>query len=292
MLEAGMIRNQRLLFFFVFLLTLINVQGQVIDSLPAAREPGLADSMEAEFIEYLLPPMIKVRPESPEVVYRDIQPLRTAKSPAWHFYIILLATLLLTYIRINFFKEFNDLIQGLFNMTFAQQIQREQELSLPLSALLLNILFALSLSFYLYLIGSYFPLRFSGFTLFMFILASVSLLSVLRYFFLKVAASVFPFRQELNFYNFNIFLVNKIMGIVLIPFLIILSFAPAGMMKLGIYASLIVVFILLSFSYVKGFLIGKDYLVYNKFHFFVYLCTSEIAPVLILVETFNRWIAV
>ena len=85
-------------------------------------------------------------------------------------------------------------------------------------------------------------------------------------------------------YLFNVFLVNKIMGIVLLPFVVIIAFAdeqwlrPMGIVSAAVILGLLITRYLRSWSAFQTFFKG------SRFHFFTYLCASEILPMAVLVK--------
>jgi hypothetical protein len=85
-------------------------------------------------------------------------------------------------------------------------------------------------------------------------------------------------------YLFNVFLVNKITAIVLLPFVIIIAFAGQEWLKpLGILSSVIALAIL-STRYLRSWSAFITFFKGSRFHFFTYLCASEILPMAVLVK--------
>lgn len=85
-------------------------------------------------------------------------------------------------------------------------------------------------------------------------------------------------------YLFNVFLVNKIIGIVLLPFVVLIAFAGAEWLApLGMVSG-IVALALLSTRYLRSWPAFYTFFQGSKFHFFTYLCASEILPMAVLVK--------
>ncbi|NJN77358.1 MAG: DUF4271 domain-containing protein [Saprospiraceae bacterium] len=95
---------------------------------------------------------------------------------------------------------------------------------------------------------------------------------------------IFPFSKEMNLYNFMIAIFNFVMGIVLLPIIIFVAFTSSNTHTPLLYFALSVVLIIYLFRMIRSLLIVNKYLIHNKFHFFMYLCTVEIAPILILLK--------
>ena len=97
-------------------------------------------------------------------------------------------------------------------------------------------------------------------------------------------AAIFPFRDELNFYNFNFFLNIKVLGAILLPINFIVAYAPQELTEWTIIGAAGVMAIAYLGLAVKGLAIAKNYLAFHKFHFIVYFCSLEIAPVLVFAK--------
>jgi len=82
-----------------------------------------------------------------------------------------------------------------------------------------------------------------------------------------------------KYLNFNIFI-----GIVLIPFNLLLSFGPSQIHYPVLMVSIGIIGLIYAYRSIRSLLIGSSYLYYNKFHFFMYLCGVEFAPLVILVK--------
>jgi hypothetical protein len=84
---------------------------------------------------------------------------------------------------------------------------------------------------------------------------------------------------------FNVYLTNKIAGLLLIPIVIGLAYFPYGksiLVNLGI--------VLITFMYLfrvkRGIQIGISKAKLSYFYLFIYLCTLEILPLAVLVRVF------
>lgn len=105
-----------------------------------------------------------------------------------------------------------------------------------------------------------------------------------KYIFLKMLGNLFDIEQYVDEYLFNVFLVNKVLAILLIPVIILLMFASAPIAKVVAIASIILVGLALLNRYARSQETMRAMVKLNKFHFFIYLCTSEIIPIAILAK--------
>ena len=146
-------------------------------------------------------------------------------------------------------------------------------------------LFAVSTGVFGYQIAHYFKVPMSGavvgLSLCMF---GVALITFFRHTFLKIIATIFPFFKEINLYIFTITIFHLTMGLLLVPFVIFIAFAPNSMQTIALYAALIMVGFVYLLRSIRGFMIATKHILEYRFHFLLYLCAVEIAPLLILIK--------
>lgn len=104
--------------------------------------------------------------------------------------------------------------------------------------------------------------------------------------------TVFPHKKTMDMYLFMFGQYNHVLGMALIPFSIFLAFAPSEAVNIIKY----VTFGLIGFWWLmrmfRGLQIGSKFMSINIFRFFAYLCTVEIAPVLILLTTLKLMLSI
>ena len=115
-------------------------------------------------------------------------------------------------------------------------------------------------------------------------IAGMLLIYAGKYLIIRFSGWAFRVEQLADQYIFNVFLVNKIIGIVLLPFVIIIAFAGhAWLHPIGILSGAIAL-VLLSTRYLRSWPAFFSFFQGSKFHFFTYLCASEILPMAVLVK--------
>jgi hypothetical protein len=154
---------------------------------------------------------------------------------------------------------------------------------MPFPALLLTLNGLVSYTILLYLGLGHLGML-GNWNLFLASLGGIMGVLVFKYLLMWFTAVVFPFRDEMNFYNFNFFLNIKILGTLLLPINFIIAYAPAELTQWGVWTALGLLAIAYLGLAIKGLAIAKNYLAFYKFHFIVYICSLEIAPVLIFVK--------
>jgi len=199
------------------------------------------------------------------------------------FYLMAGVLFFLAFVKAGFSRYFRNLFVLFFRTSLRQKQTRDQLLQDNFASLLTNVLFFISAGLYITLL-----IQEMGWSQYPFwILAAASAIILLliyvgKYLFLLFSGWVFNAREAAGSYIFMVFMVNKVMGVVLIPFLLLLSFATPQIAKHSITVSLVVIGILFIYRYFVSFTTIRSRLRVNVFHFLLYLCSVEILPLLLI----------
>jgi hypothetical protein len=148
------------------------------------------------------------------------------------------------------------------------------------------LLFALNLGFFLYMLVAFLNLPVDkNFLLLLGCIILVTILYAGKHMVLQIMSNTFPVEKEANLYSFVTMLVNNLLGLVLIPVNLLVAFAPEPFVGYAIWFGLGAIVLFYLFRMLKGLFISGRYIAQFQFHFFLYLCTAEIAPLLILSKT-------
>jgi hypothetical protein len=199
------------------------------------------------------------------------------------FYLMAGVVFCLAFIRAGFPKYFRNLFVVFFQTNIRQKQSRDQLLQDNFASLLINLLFFISAGLYITLL-----IQNQGWTTTPFwILALASVVALVliylgKYLFLLFAGWVFNAKEAAGSYVFLVFLVNKIMGVLLIPFLLILAFSATEVVNVSLLVSLIMIGLLFLYRYFVSFNAIRSRLKVNLLHFFLYLCAVEVLPLLLI----------
>lgn len=223
------------------------------------------------FIPYDKPPIFQVSQE------------RKLNSNDGLFYLLAGIVALIAFIRISFPKYFQNLFGLFFQTSFRQKQTRDQLLQDILASLLMNLLFIISGSLFVTLLAqreNWIELNFWWLLLYCaIILASIYLI---KYLFLLFSGWVFNVKESVSTYLFVVFMVNKIIGIVLVPFLLVMAFSAMPLAEVFITISLLIVAGMFLYRYVVSLGTIRIGLKVNALHFFLYLCAVEVLPLVIM----------
>jgi hypothetical protein len=212
-----------------------------------------------------------------------INELRIAPSFDSRFYLIIGMLFYLAFIKVTFPKYFSNVFQLIFQSPIRQKQTREQLQQNNLASLFSNILFILNASIFVSLLAvknAWVDL--SLYSCIGYSAVGFTALYSFKFLFLWLTGWLFSQGEAIGNYSFIVFLTNKVMGVFLIPAILLLAFSPVSVQDLAYNSALIVISILFVYRYLISFSIVRSSLKVSAFHFFLYLCTCEVLPMLVL----------
>ena len=208
------------------------------------------------------------------------------------FYYLLGLIFFFALIRLIFYKYLANMTSLFFRVTMRQQQVRDQLLQTPLASLLLNIFFVLSAGTYLTFIARHYHMvdEIGFWWLLLYSVGFVAALYLGKFIFLKMVGWLFNVEKATEMYTFIVFLVNKMLGIALLPFLVLLALPESGMQKFFMHLSLILIAFLFLYRFFISYRPVRNEIKVNKFHFFLYLCAFEITPLILIYKVLLNFV--
>ena len=210
------------------------------------------------------------------------------------FYLLLFLLIVFALLRKTFPKYFGDLFRLFFRTTIKQRQIREQLMQTPLPSLLLNGFFIITAGLYSSFLLQYFKLApaDSFWLMFLYSCIGLSVAYLIKFVWLKIAGWLFNMQEAADSYIFIVFIVNKMIGILLLPFLVLLAFTVGDIHAVSLSLSWCVLGALIIYRFILTFAAVRNQVKVNPFHFLLYLCAFEIAPLLLvykaLLQFFNQ----
>lgn len=211
------------------------------------------------------------------------------KTPSWLFFLFLGLLAFFAYLLTIYRDEVKKSFGSFFSLSSASQQLREQENPFSPYSVAVFILFALGAAALALItinkmtVSQTNPANWK-LAFYLLLAVSVAFTYFLKYGQLSLIGFVFPIKQELQYYNLMLNNSNRIVAITVVPLLFLLSYTPENMQNFFLYASLFLVVSLYLFAAIRTILVARETILFHKFHFFIYLCSVEIAPVLILMK--------
>ena len=208
------------------------------------------------------------------------------------FYSLIGLLLFFAILRNSFYRYVQDLFKTYFRTTVKQRQVKDQLLQSPLPSLMFNIFFILSIGMFLALVLQYFGLGTDINFWLLYLYCIIGLMAVygVKFVTLKLLGWLFQAPEATESYIFVVFTTNKIIGMVLIPFLVVLAFSFGHVRQAAVTLSLFVIIGLLVYRFFLSYTSIKGKLKISFFHFLVYLLAFEIVPLLLINKLLFRYL--
>lgn len=200
------------------------------------------------------------------------------------FYVIVALLMIFALLKLGFAKYFNDLFRVFFRTTLKQRQIKEQLIQTPLPSLIFNGFFVASAGLYANLVLHYYqftPVA-NFWLLYLYCSIGLSVIYLVKFLGLKICGWLFNMQQAADSYIFIVFIINKVIGIAALPFLALLSFTDGTLHTVSLVLSWCCIGGLFLYRFILGYAAIRNEVRFNLFHFFLYLCAFEIAPLLLI----------
>lgn len=205
---------------------------------------------------------------------------------AWMLPVLLLIFSLIAYVRVAYGKRFNRLFSSLWRLQILRQVMREELVFSHRASILLHFNFVLVAALTLFswmTITNRRLFNLDGFLLYASLAGIVASIYIVKLIFYSILRRVFKDPGIIREYLFEVFLINKAAGILLLPFIIGLVIANISKAHALILIIAISAFIFIVFRFIQGLRLSMDYKV-SGIYIILYLCTLEILPFLVLTK--------
>ncbi len=221
---------------------------------------------------------VEIRPEL--ILPKHIQ---NSNSIDWLTIVIFFGILLFASVRFAYAKYMEHLFLSLFNYSTSVRLLQEKNYPIFHGAIRLEIIFYITLSVFIFQTINVFKWEntITNPSYYFLILGGV-----LLYFFGKkltylMFGSLFEATPETREYLFNMDNYNRSLGLLLLPIVILVSFAPVRTPMFIVFAGIAIFFILNLILLQRGiFILLKKQ--FSIFYLFLYLCTLEFLPLLLI----------
>jgi hypothetical protein len=213
-------------------------------------------------------------------------------STAWFLGILIISLGLLAYLHHNFSKYIKQIFDSLYNIHSLNRLCSDRNVFYKRTSLLLNMLFILVGSGFLFEISEHYQILITtsrGFDILFF--SAVLVVFILYYFLISYSwGALFETNKSLTLYYHNFSIFNKVISIVLLPLILIfpyLQFEQRGII-------LVIGFFLIGFIYLFRILRGFQIVLTERvsfFYLFAYLCTFEIIPLAFVYKVYIQIIS-
>jgi len=250
------------------------------DTLAAGNHPAVKSY--GSVVNELLSSNKFINVKEPAVFFIAARKQRQGKE--FVFYTLCTIVLILGLFKTFYGGYFNNLFRVFFNTSIRQTQLTDQLLQAKLPSFILNIFFAITTGFYIWLLfKNYHPPRFiNSQVLLPVCIMGIGLLYFVKYCILKFMGWMSGMQQAADNYIFVIFLVNKIIGIILVPFIVLLAFSTPLWVNYTTFFSLILLGLFFLSRYIKTYGVLEYKFPLQPLHFIIYITALEIVPLLLI----------
>lgn len=286
--------------YFTILLSLFFATGNVLHAAPVSvQEYGLATPPDAATVtqrtaasmDSLL--KVEMNPKAATLSYKIEKP-HTTHDRTVDFYLLLSLCLILGLIRFADPHYFTILIRSFRNPSGSRHF-KEQIQGATIPNFLMNVYFSVIVGAYIYYLVRAWTINFTqvseGPLMLLLLIGGILGIYLGKYFVIRFSGWAFRVQTITEQYLFNVFLINKIIGIVLLPFVVMIAFCDPEWISPIVIISLLLTTLLIFNRYTRSWNVFGSFFQYSRFHFFTYLCASEILPMAILLKLLLRTMA-
>lgn len=198
---------------------------------------------------------------------------------------LIILTLVFTIFRIFIAKIW----KAFLNDNILSQLLREQAAGVTVAYIILYLMFIVNAGVFAFLVLRHYGLKIanSNISTLLLCMGGVAGFYVFKHLLFNLMRFIFPIEKEISQYNFTVMIFNIITGIFLVPMVLMIAYSSAGIASIVIKLTILLVLGTILFRTLRGLFIANRFFVWHKFHFFLYLCTVELAPLLITFKLLN-----
>ncbi len=202
------------------------------------------------------------------------------------FVAILIMFIILTLIVTIFRILIEKIWKAFLNDNLLNQLHREQSSGLALAYVILYLLFFINAGLFAFLAARHFSVSISASNVYSLLLCvgGIAGFFLAKHIVLWFAGFIFPIGKEVDSYQFTIMIFNIVIGLFLVPVVLFIGYAPQDMTGIVVYGAFGILGLTFLFLNLRGLFIATRFIAGNKFHFLLYLCAVEIAPILAIVK--------
>jgi hypothetical protein len=258
------------------------MQDQIRDSLILNK--GIA----YDSINSIQPVFIETTPTASSLFIENLYSKDFSRKsiPDWYFLVILLVIAGIAWARMVYGKLLYSVWFSSFSYQNASKVYKEQSIVQKRFGVGLDFLYLVNASLFIYLLNRFFaPAIFKADDIVFVLLAFLFLafLVFIRIFVMRLTAYIFERSGLFLEFLYHFFIFNKVLGMVLIPFLIAIPYTQGELQKILIYTGISIVFAIHLFRLFRvAVYVLKNVVLF--FYLILYLCILEILPVLVVIK--------
>lgn len=229
---------------------------------------------------------------SQQLKTQGIRPMLFKKyHPDWILGLLLLCFVLLAWAQVFYRRRLRQILMATYSKRFLSQLVRDGDLFSERISLATGFIYFIITSLFLFQLYELVLVKDAGRLLQGFPLFALISIFVLGFWILKIGlirflSFIFRTRQTSREYILNILIFNILTGIFLLPLMV---FAVYLKSVIFLWICMIIFALFFFFRFVRGFLIGISITKFSYLFLFVYLCSLEILPLVVLLKVVLKY---
>ncbi|MCX6268497.1 MAG: DUF4271 domain-containing protein [Bacteroidetes bacterium] len=206
-------------------------------------------------------------------------------QPDWVLAVFVACFILIAWVQVFYHKRVQQIFRAPFSKRFINQLTRDGNLFMERIAVALGIVYILTFSLFLYefneqILGIKIP-GVTGISLFWLInLVNIGILSA-KVALVQLLGVIFKTRETTSNYLLNLLIFALMSGPVLLISLVLVVYLKSAIL---LHICMVIFVLLLVLRFARGFFIGMALTKFSYLFLFVYLCSLEILPLLVLIK--------
>lgn len=255
----------------------------------AVESEAIADTATArEYMDFANGIFAFTQKELP--VNYDVQQRRLVESETDFFVVIFVLLIAVTYLKLAFANDFQELLQVVSSDNRAMQVYRSRTESLSVSTVLLTMNFIVCISLFIqfslqYFLSSFVLQSLVATVVFVFLFTSFL---ILRTVITRVIGYVFGISNITTLYEFHVVHIIQSVGLLLLPAILLLYTTPHKFF-IFIFASVCVILsVALVLIIIRGLSTSSKVLISGFKYFFIYVCIGEVSTAFLLIKLLTK----
>lgn len=213
--------------------------------------------------------------------------IKKTNSQDFLFCLLLSILFMLAFLRLFYKRYFNNLFRVFFNTSLRQSQLTDQLLQAKQASLLFNLFFVITGGIYTYFLLRHFNLISSAkmIRIMIYCIGCLAMIYLGKFLVLKFTGWLTGLSSATDTYLFVIFLINKIVGVLLVPVIIIISFSQTMIVKVVVSVSILLIILLLILRFFRSYGLLQNQLKVSRFHFLLYIIGIEVIPLLLIYKS-------
>ncbi len=251
------------------------------------HQPSCDSTLEFQSLLSPAPAPVSSFFTSHQLKTQDIRPVPFTKyQPDWILGFLLLCFILIAWVQVFSRRRLQQIMMAPYSKRFLSQLIRDGDLFSERISLGTGFLYFITTSLFLYELIEFFFTREPSLSIGGLMLFTLICIFLLGYWIVKISmirflSFIFRTRQTSLEYLLNILIFNILTGIFLLPFLVLTIYLKCVVF---LWICVIIFALFFFFRLIRGFLIGISITKFSYLFLFVYLCTLEILPLIVLVK--------